>query len=61
MPFSDNTDLGEGFRAVCLHLTALSVHPGRKQDSRQAEPHSTEDRPVLAVLVGPGGRIGSGR
>ena len=56
MPFPDNMDLGEGFRAVCLHLTALSVHPGRKQGSRQAEPGSAEDRPVLVVLVGQGGR-----
>lgn len=56
MPSPDNMDLGEGFSAVSLYLTALSVHPGRKQDSRQAEPDSAEDRPALAVLVGQGGR-----
>lgn len=28
---SDGMDLGGRFRAACLHIVALSVHPGRKQ------------------------------
>lgn len=33
---SDGVDLGGRFRAVCLHLVALAVRPGRKQ-TRQSQ------------------------
>ena len=53
--FPDSADLGEGFKAVRLHLTALRVHPGRKRDSRQAQSDLAEDRAALAVPMGQGG------
>lgn len=54
--FSDSVDLGEEFRAVCLHLTALSVQPGGKQESRQAQPDLAEDRPYTGSAHGPKGQ-----
>lgn len=55
-PFPDNVDLREGFRAMHRHLTALSVPPESKQDSRPIEPELAEDRPDAGCARGPRGQ-----